>query len=425
MPARPWPDGPAGSHGPAGWRQGLAARLRGIAERIDPAGRGPSVPGAVPGTPLDVPPGTGLVTGSPTPARGFDLSGAPEHWVRLLRDAGLAPAEGGSAAGDGSTAGDGSAAGAATDDAASIDEPTVRRHFGLSRMRKLRLQSTTARMSSSAAVPKSPTTAASTRDLSAESTRIQDRGPIHGTAPAQATARTPAAHSANGPVAPLARPVLRPFGAPKDVEQASQRADNAVPTLRLRPDRNAPSNAVPPVPGSSPTAGSQLAEPSHAMPPREPQPAPTLMTPLQPTHTQRTPTTSASTDQTTAPRNAPHVVRPALRLSARSKDVEQASQRAGRGSIPAPRTPGPAPASAKPKTPPTAVALPHAAEGQQPEPKTPHASTPQHPAPKPPLTGTWPELAPKPSPQPTAPSSEHFEHALARAARLSIERSAV
>ncbi|NYD77522.1 hypothetical protein [Arthrobacter cupressi] len=53
------------------------------------------------------------------------------------------------------------------------------------------------------------------------------------------------------------------------------------------------------------------------------------------------------------------------------------------------------------------------------------SSTGAH-VPKPALNGEWPVLAPKPGPPPQGShSSEPLEHALARAARLNQERSAV
>ncbi len=389
MPARPWPDGMLA------WRRGLASRLRGMAERLEPGG--PATRGPSPAAPS----GTGGPTARSTPSRGFDLSGAPEHWVRLLRDAGLAPA------GDGSAA-DAPIVDVPAVDAPTVDAPTVRGHFGLSRLRKFRLRPATARMPFASSEPKGPTTAGLRLD-----------------AATQATEPPSAAFDSSDPVTP------------------PQRGDNAVPTLRLRPER----------------VGSTQSAPVRTTPP---QPTPALMTHAQPTHAepthiqQPTPGTPAPTDQTTEPRDAPHVVRPALRLLARSKNVEQASQSGNRGIAPGPQLTAPqeatpqqaAPAApmppgpvnpqapnqvpAKPDhgrpTPPAAVVLPHTPESHapKPEPSPPHASTPQHPAPKAPLTGTWPKLAPKPSPQTTTQSSsEHLEHALARAARLNHERSAV
>ncbi|WP_426300204.1 hypothetical protein [Arthrobacter sp. R-11] len=61
----------------------------------------------------------------------------------------------------------------------------------------------------------------------------------------------------------------------------------------------------------------------------------------------------------------------------------------------------------------------------QPTPKSQgHPSSAENHTPKAPLAGTWPELAPRP-PIEASHNSEHLEHALARAERLSLERSAV
>ena len=72
MPALPSPD--SFSRDRASWRRALAGRLRQVAAWVDPA-RSAGVAGVE----------------STTAARAFDLDGAPEHWVALLRNAGLAP----------------------------------------------------------------------------------------------------------------------------------------------------------------------------------------------------------------------------------------------------------------------------------------------------------------------------------------------
>ncbi len=399
MPARPWPDGPAG------WRRGLAGRLRALAGRIGPAGQGPPDGIGGPATP------SGPV--SPTPARGFDLSGAPEHWVRLLRDAGLAPAEGGPAAAGGPVP--------------AVDGATVPGHFGLSRLRKIRLWPTTARMRSAVIEPKSPTTAPG-QDTPSEGTLEQDVGSRD--SGIQDMGTLAANFDAPDAVAPtLAGPALRPLAPSKDVEKAPQRIADRVPVLRLRPDRTVLSRPMQPTPAPSYTA----------------QPTPTVSTPAQrvparPAPALPTPVPSTATGPTTDPREARRLVRPALRLLPRPKDVEQASQRASQApaktspaaehptrpaAVVLPKSPEPPPRKpqpTEPNAPESQLADPKPAE----EPKAPHPSSAAEHTPKSPLTGTWPELAPKPNPQTTtSQSSEHLEHALARAARLSVERSAV
>jgi hypothetical protein len=81
MPALPSPE-PRFS-----WRRAAARQLRGAAawlERGSGASRAPGASGSS---------GTFGATSpeSPTPIRAFDTDGAPEHWVQMLRDAGLAP----------------------------------------------------------------------------------------------------------------------------------------------------------------------------------------------------------------------------------------------------------------------------------------------------------------------------------------------
>jgi hypothetical protein len=77
MPAPPSPDVPSGAR--PSWRRTVASRLRRAAAWVEPH-RGSGVAGFE---------GTALET--TTAERAFDLADAPEHWVALLRDAGLAP----------------------------------------------------------------------------------------------------------------------------------------------------------------------------------------------------------------------------------------------------------------------------------------------------------------------------------------------
>lgn len=77
MPALPSPDVPSGAR--ASWRRALAGRLRRAAAWVEPGG-GSGVAGFE---------STTLET--TTAERAFDLADAPEHWVALLRNAGLAP----------------------------------------------------------------------------------------------------------------------------------------------------------------------------------------------------------------------------------------------------------------------------------------------------------------------------------------------
>lgn len=90
MPALPWLDErwPGNS-----WRHAAARRLRELAERLEPplhrgAGAGVRSGGRPAGV---VGMRRGVGTEGRTPVRRLDMSGAPEHWVQLLRDAGLVP----------------------------------------------------------------------------------------------------------------------------------------------------------------------------------------------------------------------------------------------------------------------------------------------------------------------------------------------
>ncbi|MET4622280.1 hypothetical protein ABIE18_003749, partial [Arthrobacter sp. 2762] len=88
MPALPSPE-PGFS-----WRRAAAQRLRGVAAWLDrgsdrdPGSSGAGVSGA---GALSAGASTPSSWESSTPVRGLNVEGAPEHWVQLLRDAGLIP----------------------------------------------------------------------------------------------------------------------------------------------------------------------------------------------------------------------------------------------------------------------------------------------------------------------------------------------
>jgi len=84
MPALPSPE-PRFS-----WRRAAARQLRGAAAWLE---RGPGASGSSGSLRASGSSGTFGATSpeSSTPLRAFDTDGAPEHWVQLLRDAGLAP----------------------------------------------------------------------------------------------------------------------------------------------------------------------------------------------------------------------------------------------------------------------------------------------------------------------------------------------
>lgn len=95
MPALPWLDGRRFRNP---WRHKAARRLRELAERLErpsqldaeaDAGAAVVETGRIAGTGRIVGTGRAVGTEGPTPARRLDTSGAPEHWVQLLRDAGL------------------------------------------------------------------------------------------------------------------------------------------------------------------------------------------------------------------------------------------------------------------------------------------------------------------------------------------------
>src|SRR5664279_555913 len=76
------------------WRRWLGAHLRGLADTVDPGRVGVSEPGAehraldigVDGDPADEPSPVGG-PGKPELILGLNLTDAPGHWARLVRDA--------------------------------------------------------------------------------------------------------------------------------------------------------------------------------------------------------------------------------------------------------------------------------------------------------------------------------------------------
>lgn len=408
MPARRWPDGSAPRHS---WRGAAARRLRELAERIDPA-LGPAT-GAVPVRGMGVPLRGVAGHGEHHTSRGLNVSGAPEHWARLVSDAGLAEPLGPPA--------DVGALGAAPDSSAVMGHFAAVWHLGS------RLWGGMVRALPGAAQAKSPTTA----DPGPADERTADPGPGD-ERPAQvpvgaarpAVPRLMLGHpQRRAPAEPATAPAEAPpvAGASTEAPRTTDQAAQSAPVLRIRPGRGEERADVVGAP-SSPTNASLHAEPP--------------------------------------------VVRPALRASRVFEDAELASQRHASGvpqratlprqtapsvqhSPPLPQTaPAPAPAPvAVPGTPapttprPAAPGVPTQAAGavvvrteaarteaartEQPQQPQGHPSAvPDRPA-APPLTGTWPELAPRPAPgaQQTAPAG--LETGMARTARLNDERLAV
>ncbi len=71
------------------WRRSAARLLRELAERLEPPPHPDAESGAGAAEAVGTERGVGIQR--PTSVRRLDISGAPEHWIRLLRDAGLVP----------------------------------------------------------------------------------------------------------------------------------------------------------------------------------------------------------------------------------------------------------------------------------------------------------------------------------------------
>ena len=253
MPALPSPE-PRFS-----WRRAAARQLRGAAawlERGSGASRAPGASGSS---------GTFGATSpeSPTPIRAFDTDGAPEHWVQMLRDAGLAP---------------------------PVVRPVLRR------FRRLWGANQAPQSSTRGAIPRSV--------------------PVPAPAPPASPETLPVADTPAAPTTPsVARPVFRLSARSRSVVQAPEHTPTPVarPALRV----SEPSEHVEQAPQHTPTP---VARPAlHASEPTKPaeqapQHTPTPALRLRPAHPGALPITLAP------------VARPDLRSSTRSESAEQAPQ---------------------------------------------------------------------------------------------------
>lgn len=368
MPALPSPD-PRFS-----WRRAAARGLRKVAERLEPRRgsdpAGPSVASAV--------------SDSATPVRGFDVDGAPEHWVQLLRDAGLV------------SAGNPAPVVRAVVRAAVLPavRPAVRlwtRFWSADRARQV--------VSSDAPPPVvRPDMRASSRAWDADPApqRVSSQGAYVQPAQSQSlrlrlpsNALQAAALRAETP--PVSGPDKRASGSKWDAGRAPQR----VPVLRLRTKLSeTPLLVGPDMRASGPTSDAGQAT-QHTS-------TPAARTGLRgkpdPEH--------AGQDPHRVPSERPSVVRPARGGKTDAQHPEQAPLRDPQ----APQRPHPEPRS-------------HLEPQPQNQPQG-HPSTITAHATAPAIAGNWPELAPRPAtqaPQQTA----GLVDALGRHARLNNEQLAV
>ncbi len=351
MPALPSPE-PRFS-----WRRAAARQLRGAAawlERGSGASRAPGASGSS---------GTFGATSpeSPTPIRAFDTDGAPEHWVQMLRNAGLAP---------------------------PVARPALRR------FRRLLGANQAPQSSPRGAIPRSV--------------------PVPAPAPPASPETLPVADTPAAPTTPsVARPVLRLSARSRSVVQAPEHTRSSEAPFVARPALRAsePTKHAEQAPQHTPTP---VARPAlHASEPTKPaeqapQHTPTPALRLRPAHPGALPITLAP------------VARPDLRSSTRSENVEQTPQhtptpvarpalRVSEPTKPAEQTPQHRQPQPEPQTHP-------ASQG--------HPSVVVNHAPASPVIGTWPELAPRPQPTQVAPT-QTVEHVIARQARLHDEQLAI
>ncbi len=388
MPALPSPE--TGSS----WRGSAARRLRGVAAWLDGGATGDSGvygPSSVSGafSALGASSVSGASSEGTTSVRGFELNGAPEHWVRLLRDAGLAPPVAGPALRPWSRfrrAHQAPQNAPATSPAASAPAPAPAPASqappvvgpALRAWERLRGAKQASQVAKSIPIsqpgpsfpipspPESPAPAPTQPSYAHPSSG--NRRPFVPPVPQASLAVRPAlrvwirskgAEQAPqhipGEAPPLVGPGVRPLAPRKDAEQAPQR----MPVLRLRPARSrsllaAPTNVAGPVVRDSST-------------PKRAEQAPQRI-----------------------PNEAPPVAGPAVRDSGAPKRAEQAPQRS-------------------------------------PEPQG-HPSAVRNHTPASPTRGTWPELTPRPAHTlkntQSAPLTP-LENAISRQTRLHDEQAAL
>lgn len=359
MPARPSPDYPSGAW--PSWRRALAGRLRRAAAWVEP-GRGSGVAGFE---------GTAFET--TTAERAFDLEDAPEHWVALLRDAGLAPSAAPKRVGPNPVTPNPAAPNPVVRPVlrfiprlwraqrAPYVEPTAEQPVAGPALRAIprlwRAQQAPQRTSTlKLRVPSQPETP------EAPTSTPVARPALHPNQPTKTAQQAPQVEPAAG-----ARPALRTSEHPESAQQAPQRT----PTLKLRtPSQPERSQA----PTSTPVAGPSLRpnEPTNSAQ-QTPRRTPTLKL-RAPSHP----------ETLQAPTSTPGAG-PALRPNEPTKSAQQAPQRS------------------------------------QPRQNRAHANA--H-TPAPALPGVWPELVPRP-PRSTPVDGATLSSAMARQTRINQEHGAL
>lgn len=351
-------------------------------------GRGP-VPDPVPGSPE-----------STTAAHGFDLDGAPEHWVQLLRDAGLAPPDARPALRPltrfrrahqapqltpATPSSMPTPAPAPEGQAPPVVGPALR---AWKRLRGAQRASQVAQpIPAPQPGPSLPIPSSSESPLP-DSTQPSDTYPSSGSRQ-RSVPQEPGA-------GPVVRPALRVRIRSKGAEQAPQPKPSEAPPL-----------VGPGVLALAPREGAEQA----------PQPMPVLR--LRPAR----------------PRSLPHaptnVAGPGVRATTRVEDAEQAPQHTA-ASVAGPNmrdSSAPKRAELAPQHTSRRHDLQRKERQPRPEPK-PQAQAQGHPSavvnhsPAPATNGTWPELTPRPNPIQPAPLTP-LENAMSRQTRLHNEQLAV
>lgn len=387
MPALPWLDG-RWPRNP--WRRSVARRLRELAERLEPPLHRDPAPGSRSGgRPAGVGMRRGVGTEGPTPVRRLDMSGAPEHWVQLLRDAGLVPSFPDPRShippstpnppahippSDPNPPGD--IPPSTPNPRSHPDEyhPSIVRETGSPASRWNRvLEPTTQRYT-----PESP---------------IPDDGPAPG-APSPADALTlpkapTAPKSSFLPRLTLGKRLQSAHAAGSSPVRAPEPAAASFPSIRPSPSKDSVETLAIP---SSEAASSDAPQPRHVLRLRGTRPANATTTPAPGQAKQHQAPPAAAIETSPANATPPDATTPRPSTTPLHRPPEAARA--------------------------VVVGLKNAEHQGHP------STTPDH-TPAAPTTGNWPELAPRPAPQPTGETPAAATAAMARAARLSHEQLAV
>lgn len=407
------------------WRSAAAERLRGLADTIDSAAARDA--GATAGDPRPAehdagaalgggpsgPTATGLTEGT-TSGRGLDITGAPEHWVRLLRDAGLVPGSaraepepgGGPQQGNDRQRGNGPSVGSKASmlrrAVAFLMRRTSPREDGLLRHEPtghglMRHELTRARtgVERPGQAPVDP--------------ELEDPV-LSGAVPPQGVAPTEESRIAGAASGNEHRSLLRLRVPGRSTTAAATKGRPGIRTTTPEPE---PSSA-----GISGQAAPRLSLPTRLSPPTG-EPRTTKRSSPDHVDAQQVPRKQVQDEQSAAGARSRW---PAPTLDGRTLASRATDDQARRG----PSTPPPLPHNAALPAQTGRAVVGHSAwQEARPDREPANASIAAEPGPTPAAGGVWPELASKPGPAPESPVPARIESVMARSARLSEEQQAV